>query len=711
MADLPATSALRASRAELDAFIDALAVIEVPWIESAGGSGPFPDDAVWVGRSPPTAEDAPSGVLVLDTKQHAANVPSVTRLAGLLTDDALMSWKPWAQRPLPPQAVLDQVTLVVEDASPDSTWGIIVLLARVAGCDLGPAMATWLPPVEHWETKGTADHPSAEWPALASALAHSRFGRSPEQQDKDYQAAWTAVLRFAAECLRRGIDPRAIGDERDFPLLDEARTALGAEEQAYRDWLSHAHQLQLSLPVRHANARRLLVDALVFVEDEPTGAAKVLYRNDRAGSPLGHGFTFAASWRPSSPPGEDFNITLDPRRGVHLRELWEELERLETIAWEGRRPCWNPRGAEFGPANQPWFLHPEWTLVAAPRSVPDSEADGANLVPGSKLSWAQIQAAIWRVYNPLRGVMVTTLAGGIVPLLELPPESASSTAKTTRLGCWHVGTQQSGQETAVSARALSAAPIVDRVLAALAASGPSGWRGEMSTLPPLRSWSRVELTGGFALITAGGVLVLDDWREAAHPDMHTLRDVCLRSATLDQDLRRIEEEEIGPLATRFADHLKRPGTLSEQPGLAVQAARIAVRLAELRSHRPLLASADSVLLQDGLDKAWSLDRRLGAMEQQVRAVTDSLKSLGDAQMRRVTQLVALIGFPFYLATGLAKPLAVGALLWGERQGWWAAPMKDMQDPPTWAWWITFSAVFGASVLGAFVLQRRDSVRQ
>ncbi len=195
------------------------------------------------------------------------------------------------------------------------------------------------------------------------------------------------------------------------------------------------------------------------------------------------------------------------------------------------------------------------------------------------------------------------------------------------------------------------------------------------------------------------------------PDMHTLRDVCLRSATLDQDLRRIEEEEIGPLATRFADHLKRPGTLSEQPGLAVQAARIAVRLAELRSHRPLLASADSVLLQDGLDKAWSLDRRLGAMEQQVRAVTDSLKSLGDAQMRRVTQLVALIGFPFYLSTGLTKPIAVGALLWGERQGWWTAPMKDMQDPPTWPWWIRFSAVFGASVLGAVLLQRRDSGRQ
>ncbi len=80
-------------------------------------------------------------------------------------------------------------------------------------------------------------------------------------------------------------------------------------------------------------------------------------------------------------------------------------------------------------------------------------------------------------------------------------------------------------------------------------------------------------------------------------------------------------------------------------------------------------------------------------------------------MRRVTQLVALIGFPFYLSTGLTKPIAVGALLWGERQGWWTAPMKDMQDPPTWPWWIRFSAVFGASVLGAVLLQRRDSGRQ
>jgi hypothetical protein len=49
----------------------------------------------------------------------------------------LDGWSIWAQRPLTPNKVLCQITLVVEDASPDSVIGTILLLMRLGGIDLG----------------------------------------------------------------------------------------------------------------------------------------------------------------------------------------------------------------------------------------------------------------------------------------------------------------------------------------------------------------------------------------------------------------------------------------------------------------------------------------------------------------------------------------------------------------------------------------------
>ena len=191
------------------------------------------------------------------------------------------------------------------------------------------------------------DEPFRAWPSLAAALAHAHFSTGVASTDEQFAAAWTATMRFAAECLLAGFDPVALPSPPNAGLHHDAVVALRQEKQTYRDWLPHAEIAQLSLPLSSGHERRLLVDALLFVEDQPTGTAKIFYRNDEKAA-LGEGFCLAASYRPGAPigSGNEFTITVDPRRGVVLDELYDELERRETEAWQKagmERPNWAPR--------------------------------------------------------------------------------------------------------------------------------------------------------------------------------------------------------------------------------------------------------------------------------------------------------------------------------------------------------------------------------
>src|ERR1700722_14844286 len=169
-------------------------------------------------------------------------------------------------------------------------------------------------PIERWETEGMVDEPFRAWPSLAAALAHAHFSTGVASTDEQFAAAWTATMRFAAECLLAGFDPVALPSPPNAGLHHDAVVALRQEKQTYRDWLPHAEIAQLSLPLSSGHERRLLVDALLFVEDQPTGTAKIFYRNDEKAA-LGEGFCLAASYRPGAPigSGNEFTITVDPR--------------------------------------------------------------------------------------------------------------------------------------------------------------------------------------------------------------------------------------------------------------------------------------------------------------------------------------------------------------------------------------------------------------
>ena len=688
---------------DLGDFAVAVAKLEIRHVRAFETPGASPDNAVLVGRSP-THPGIPGTVLALDRKAHGRETD--TELVAEAEDSFFAHWPPWALRPMAPQAVLDSVVLVVEDASPDSVWAVLVLLARMA--DWGPraGVPRWLPVLRRWEREGMVDVPETGWPALASALVHARFGGSPSDADGNYRDAWQQVLHFAAQCLGRQQDPACVAGD-NWPLLDQARAAMEQERQAYRDWLPHALTVQLSLPVIGGNDRRLLVDALIFTEDQPTGSAKVYYRNDCRTSELGRGFTFAASVRPGDPAREDITITLDARRGVHLRELWEELERRETQAWQRdgvKRPDWSPRKPYLGPYNQPWFLNigPDdgkeaGTLIAAPRSVPLAPGDATADVPGSRLSWADVQDAIWSVYDPLRGVKVDSGATGETVSLEaLAPEPGGAPgAKTVLAARWPPRSATAGP----MPRSLGTAPVVERVIAAMIARRPGAGRVSLHELPHVGTWKRIGLSGGFALVTASGVFVLDDWRESVRLDLDRLRAACVQARDFDTELVRLERDSIAPLANEIGRQMAgRPR--SEQPGLVACAAQASVHLAALRSRNALVpADPDERLLRDGLNRMWALDGRLAAMEKQVEAIGSSLKALGDAQVRRVTQLVAFVGFPFYLASGLASPLSRTEVSMLRAQDWatgWL-PAVD-KDPPVLFWWIGFGFVFAVAIV-------------
>jgi hypothetical protein len=703
----------------------------------------LPSDSILIGCGSKFSKFPPSA-LVLDNKGAERrfgieqDIKCVTRLVIHPPRGFFDMWPLWDERPLKPKAFLERVTLVVEDASPDSTWGLLLLLARIAGCDLSKIVPAWLPVIERWEVEGMVDDPWTEWPSLASALAHSQFSGSGEPTSEDYARAWTDTLRFAAGSLVSGLRPRAIKNCEDWDLWRQAYSALKQEEQAYHEWLQHAQIIQLSLPMKESN-RRLLVDAIIFVEDLPTGATKAFYRNDRINSPLKEGFTLAADYRPEKQKGDqEITIALDPRKGAHLRDLWDELETRERDAWEKsdkhrpnnhRRDNMDQYLRITNQWNEPWYIDPSKTLVAAPRYIND-EGPNDYSGPGSLLSWDEVKDAIWTVYNPLKGVMVCRPADGSrgnlenehrIQLLHLTPETTHRKAKRLLLADWPRKDLPEGKP---PPRSLGNAPVVERVIARLIEDGATQ-KGGIDSLPEPGTWERVKLDAGFAIVTEKGVFVLDDWHPTHRLDAKKIRDTFQKADDLDHKLkaresdvhrldRRLKEglehkpvwaEFLRRKAQRLPSWLKLPCSKSgwkEPKGLVADAAGVSVKLADLRATTvSVSANSDVRRLAEALDHRWALTSRLNLLEEQTKTIRDSVKELGDAQGRRIIRFVGLYGFPFYVAEGLAEHLADPIAKY-----WPTLASGDKASPPL--WWACFLIVFVISGLFLNLLVGRDT---
>lgn len=644
----------------------------------------YADDAtpcvfVGCGSWPQPGEPVPPHRLPLNNKgtraRFARDFTSVARLIAEPPPGLLEDWPFFTAGPVPPAVALDGLTLVVEDASPDSVIAVLLLLGRLAGIDLNAEAAAWIDAVDDWEINGNADDPWTSWCVLASALAHSHFPIAAEARAEDFAAAWTDVLRFAVAALLKDLSPRAIPPLPDLPTWRRANAALRQEQSVYLDWLPHAAMVQLSLPLSGTDGRRVMVDGLLFVEDQATGGAKVFYRNDRERSPLGQGFAFAAHHRPASAgTGDAITISVDTRRGIDLRDLWAELEKRETAAWEAageKRPDGQPRPLQGidNRYDQPWFITADGTLVGAPTTLRDGR-------PGSKLDWSDVREAIWKVYNPLNDVRVcATENGPPVPLLELSAATEAAHDKTLLVAHWPRvrGTGAGGE---LIGRALSAASIVSRVLAALIRSGRPAGPPSLDDLPIEGMWNRVELAGGFAIVGNDGLFILDDWRETKLPIV-PIRKAFNEAADLDHQLRAFETDIVRPLVKGVGELLNRQKGWKNAEALVRKAVLAASRLTELRGRYALPPNDPNArLVWEALDRRWGFERRLGALEAEVKAIETSLRSLNDLRLARVGRTVALFAFPVAIAN-----------VFGQLSGKAAYPLfsssSSLEDPPGW----------------------------
>ncbi|MEH6874546.1 MAG: hypothetical protein V7849_09140 [Candidatus Competibacter sp.] len=416
---------------------------------------------------------------------------------------------------------LDELTLVVEDAAPDSVLAFLFWLAFVNGVAAGelrrPEVARWVEAVRRWELMGmVADKPHASWTALLSALSHGYFApETPtESRSYDFAAAWREALHFTTTLLLRGIAPDAVPELWELDAYRRAAALLRNEEQDYLRSLPRSTCLQLLVPVAGPEPRKdLLVDAYLTVETWPNGARKLFARLDRTHGYTGQGFTVMGVYRPDpriAGTGDDMVVSVDPLTGIDLHDLWLELERLENQRWAGQRPTESPRTIVSYPDGtgytQPWWDDQgRYTLLGTLRRLPDGRL-------GSRLTWPDVVEALWRVYGPARHLRVEDALHGGPPV---PLEACRRRAHRYDGGRyaitkhflgmrWLKDTTQSG--------GLFDLPSVQRYLAALIARQDATGPITVEDLPQPSEFTVVPLHGGFAIVHDLGALAFDDWR-------------------------------------------------------------------------------------------------------------------------------------------------------------------------------------------------------
>jgi hypothetical protein len=640
-----------------------------------------PDDTVSIG-------------LCLNNKT-AANVLGIEALRRSVTDLVLQApqtvfsaWRRIAGDDAVPERFFDRFTLIVEDASPDSCFGLFCLLLRLADIPINVLPRGWVDYVRQWEMGAIliGNSPYEAYGCLHNALVHRTVGH-------DIARSWLDGLQLLIEALRSGEPPAALSTTFATPQLDTARAFLALEEQAYEESLGHALCVQLSLPMVGTIDRFRLVDAYLAEETIPWGSLKVFARADRIRPFLKSGFTLLAIYRPPA-MGEGFDVTIsvDPHAGVELSQLWKRLEEKEDEKWGGERPCGNPRkgilgypgGMRAGGRNapdQPWYDGGDYTLVAAPRRLPDGRF-------GSKLNWSEVRETLWEVYQPFRDLKVKVAAPAgvgdppaakkLVPLEQTPPVTFPPDARVPTLerarhllvARWHRPDN--------TAPTLRVTPTLGRYLAACldrheARTGPEEAKTgpvALDKLPNDTSYTLLDLPGGIAVITERGAFVLDAGRHD-RLDVGPLESEFCRALRI---LHRLETTERGTHAlldeTRAYFTGKRRDLSQEDLLRRLSLEQVEIAL-ELHKARTAQRTPVAQQFRQALLVRWGISDWLDSISLDIEHIRDVLHSRSELLNSRhiapfsAAALPLLITVPLYIF--LAQELR-------DRLGWWQVPL-------------------------------------
>lgn len=560
-----------------------------------------------------------------------------------------------------PGKVLETAQLVVEDASPDSVLGFLLLMARLAGVPPERLPRRWIAAVTAWERDGSAASPMTSWSVLVSALAHSHFGRRAVSDN--LSRAWGDALRFTVHCLQRGLDPDGIDPSADPGLLAEAAYVravafVNGERQDYLQSLARATRVELLMPMAGAVGRDLSVEGYFAIESPwPSGVKKVFIRTDRENTAGGMGFALMGLYRPDQAgTGNDIVISVDPRQGINLEALWRELERLENEAWANARPRQRERRiASYPPGQgyeQPWWDDSgRYTLIAAPKAL----ADGAL---GSKLIWSDVLEAVWRCYQPLRDIAVFDLHGA-TPAAAKPithcvarrfgPETGGET-KCLLAAKW--------DRSAGATQALQFTPTVKRLLAALASrpEAPPEAPVKLSDLPDPSDFEFLELAGGSAVVTRDGAFLFDDWRNRDLDAAHLTADFAA-AVTLVNDARAFDGEVDALYAAAAAD--ENSFWRSAKGDVLTKIISLRARIARTFQRAALSGDAsDRSAFRSAVERLWGLANKEAELTSRLKDLQEILETAATLRTQGMATIIGFAAIPAFVTSALALYTAV-----------------------------------------------------
>lgn len=583
-------------------------------------------------------------------KRDPVTVSTFVRDAG---PDLVAAWR--AGFPGTIDEVLDQTVLVVEDASPDSVLTVVFWLARLAGVPAEQLPMRWLTALTAWERDGIAPSVTRSWTALMSALAHSHFGSAHD--GAGIAEAWDDALRFTVALLRGGADPDAVDPEHAPAIL--ADPAYGRaiafalnERQDYLQSLSRAVRLELLVPMAGAPGRALLVDAYFATESNaPSGVKKIFIRTDTENTTFGNGFALMGLYRPGlEGTGNDMTISVDPRSGIALKDLWQTLEAEETRRWEGRRPNASPRRiASYAPGegyDQPWWDdHGRYTLLGAPKRIAGDKGSG------SKVAWGEVLEAVWRNYNQLRVVQALDLNADrrLTPIDECTSRRVAKGeggAAVTR----HLISVRWNRSDA-DGQTLQFTPTVKRHLAAMVVRAGAGKSGPvpLAELAAPEDFDYLELAGGAVVVTREGALLFDDWRDRE-------LDTAQLTADFDQAVEllaasRAYDAEVDQL---YAGWGAKGGWFSGSSGEVLhRVTELRARVAATFQKADLAkASPERRAFRAALEARWGLEDKENQLTSRLKDLQEIVETKATLDTQGMATLLAFVTIPAFVASVL-----------------------------------------------------------
>ncbi len=585
---------------------------------------------------------------------------------------------------------LTSSTIVANDASPDSVLALVIFLIRKMGGEFDSLkLNEWIEAAEVWKSLGNiTGRPEQSWCALHAAGVHAYFESTRTGLDEyEMGRAWLSAARFITHCLIKGFAPNEIPLSATSSEHRSFLAALEREEVLYHSWLEHAEIIQLRLPLKSSADRYRLVDALIFEENDPTGAAKVFYRNDKINAPLKRGFDVAFSFRRYSKAGNRYVVSANPDAGVTLEPIWRAFEAAECAEWlklGEERPSDLPRnlpGVEDNKWNEPWWNGGgDFQFLAEPRHLPALNGQ-PNIKGGTLLSWKALREIVWGVCNPVKTIKVHAGSGSVVPNQSEEPYSLQSLADRQVVEVVNGKKIVSLKWAGVISEDCSATrtPTVQRFLASL--TQPDGGASGLvpsSGIDRDGDYATVPLRGGFATITQDGVVLFDDW-QMQPLEKSLLKAVVGASASQAEILDEIASS-ITKLEARYSEIVnanegskkgkkKRSSSLkrlnqTDIEGLMSAVVKLRVRLKTAdrqfvsalgEKYSDFNKSPSAIKILSHLEDAWNLDIRTRNYTAIVEGMLSDLQNLLRARSIGIERLLFQLGFAITPAAVLAEP--------------------------------------------------------